>query len=349
MSSFIKLLLPNIINCLHPFISGSTSIQNNFHEWTGEKKYLLKQWSWPVPALVTKYESQDEHNWNWNPSKGFYALAELLRDQHHPITDRLVYQKNTRERILHAYQMEFLKAWMAGYSLIIGSEAFDNVIKDDDGDDMIDRFIDLLPFFGDEEEFDIDRITVVVTYRVPRVKHLISIWRETKKKNESFQKWIMTTRNRLGATDSLGLAEKFLEKGFKVVIADIHGISEEGYDISNIIACQILNATCTDDMQLVGSDPPLVMNTKQNFNGSINLNEDQLDLMDMVMQRYDCKYLEMFDKYKDNDQLMTIYPTALLNVIQSCGDREGDQKKIPDRATMKELLVCIADGNEVCE
>lgn len=332
-----------------PFLNfshlGSTSIQNNFHEWTGEKNYLLKQWAWPVPLLVTKYESQDPTHWLWNPSKGFYALAELLRDEEkYKLTDRLLFRNNTKEEILFQYELEFYKAWVFGYSLIIGTEAFDNAIKDDDGLDMIDRLLDLMPLLDEEEEFDISRITVVVTYRSPRVKHLISIWHETRKQNQTFKQWILETHNKLGAIDTLGLLELFLQKGLKVVLADLHGISGEGYDISNVIACDVLNATCTDDMKLIGSDPPLVMNTKQNFSGEIDLTDDQLDSMDEIIQRYDCKYLDMMHKYIDSDQLMTIYPTTILKVMDSCKKKENSAIKL--RSEMKERMVCIAAEGE---
>ena len=341
--------------------TGSTSIQNNFHKWTSSDEYLLKQWSWPVPQIVSKYESKDENNWNWNPSKGFYAFAELLRNtSSHNITDRDLFQHVPKEDILKSYQMEFLRAWIMGYNLIIGSEAFDNVIKDDDGDEIIDRLVQYMPF--NYTSFDNDvaikrqnndgrdlinkKMTVVVTYRVPRIKHLISIWRETRKKNQSFQQWIVKTKNTLGAIDSLGLVEKFLNKGLNVVIADISGITNSGYDISNVIACEILQVPCTDQNQVKGSSPPLVMNTKHNFKGTIDLSDEQLDLMDQVMKDFDCKYKTMLKTSNNKDErLKLLYPTELMDIMDSC-----DDKKHPptDRLGMKKHLVCIAKGNNNC-
>jgi hypothetical protein len=334
--------------------TGSTSIQNNFHTWTGSDQYLLKSWSWPVPYIVSKYESIDENNWNWNPSKGFYALAELLRGPSHTLNDRILFQNVTRENVIMAYQMEFYRAWIAGYNLIVGSEAFDNIIKDDDdGEEIIDRLVSLMPW-NYNSEISIDqkyntnqkeRITVVVTYRVPKVKHLISIWRETKKKNESFQQWLTHTKNNLGAIDSLGLVERFLNKGLKVVLADISGISSAGYDISNIIACEVLDASCTKDKQLIGSSPPLIMNTKINFNGNIDVTEEQINLMDAVMRMYDCKYMNMMKKFEESDQLQLLYPTTLHDVFDSCGKNWTEDV---ERISMKKQLVCIAKGKSDC-
>jgi len=336
---------------LHDFGSiGSTSIQNNFHKWTEADQYLLKNWAWPVPNIVSKYESQDENNWKWNPSKGFYALAELLRGNSHKITDRLVFRNVDRESLVLSYRMEFLRAWTAGYNLIIGTEAFDNIVKDDDGDEMIDRLINLMPWNYDidpnndnqkYQDAQKEKITVVVTYRTPRVKHLLSIWRETKKKNESFKAWMLSTKNNFGAIDSLALAEKFLNKDMNVVLADMNGITNAGYDISNIIACQVLDAACTDQQQVEGSDPPLIMNTKQNFNGDIDIDEDKLELMDEVMRKYDCKYIKLLKLAK----LRLLYPTELKNVLKSC---DKSSKAGMSRGSMKEQLVCIAKGNNDC-
>ncbi len=333
--------------------TGSTSIQNNFHTWTGYNQYLLKNWSWPVPSIVSKYESIDENNWEWNKSKGFYALAELLRGLNHTITDRILFQNVNRESILKSYQMEFYRAWITGYNLIIGSEAFDNIIKDEDGEEMIDRLVALMPWnFNSEisnyqkyDQSQKEKITVVVTYRLPRVTHLISIWRETKKKNQSFKQWITHTKNNLGAIDSLGLVERFLNKGLKVVLADISGISSAGYDISNIIACDVLNAHCTKEKKIEGSSSPLIMNTKSNFNGNIDLSEDQRNLMDEVMRMYDCKYMDMIRKFEKSNQLQLLYPTALNEIFHSCGKQ---LKEGVDRISMKEQLVCIGEGKSNC-
>ncbi len=327
--------------------AGSTSLQNNFHKWTGSDNYLLDTWAWPVPDVITKYESKDDHNWDWNPSKGFYALAELLRDSQHKITDRLVFQENTREELLQSYETEFLRAWTAGYNLIIGSEAFDNIIKDDD-EEMIERLLNLMPWNLDE--IDDANITVVVTYRVPRVKHLISIWRETRKNNQTFREWMIKNKNNLGAIDSLGLVEMFLKKGLDVVLADISGISESGNDISNTIACEVLEARCTEDKQVEGSDPPLVMNTKENFHGKLNITKKEMDKMEAVMRSYDCNYANLLKDYEESNQLTMLYPTALSEVLESCKQEEKEEghRNIFDRIKMKRKLVCIAEGKKNC-
>jgi len=337
-------LTKRVVILAGPHKTGSTSLQNNFHKWTGSDNYLLDKWAWPVPAVITKYESEDENHWQWNPSKGFYALAELLRDNKHSITDRLVFQKSTREELLQSYKTEFLRAWSAGYNLIIGSEAFDNVIKDDD-DEMIERLLALMPWNLNEGVGN-DRITVVVTYRVPRVKHLISVWRETKKDNQSFKEWILKTKNELGAIDSLGLVEMFLKKGLNVVLADINGIGEAGHDISNVIACEVLQARCTDERQLVGSDPPLIMNTKENFRGHLKITNEQMDKMDAAMRSYDCKYVNLFKEFEEKNQLVMLHATSLSEVLESC--QEGDGEHTSDRIKMKSELVCIVQGKDDC-
>lgn len=72
-------------------------------------------------------------------------MAEILRGPHHKNTKRVVFEEVSREDLLGYYSDEFLKAWMSGYNLIIGSEAFDNVIKDeDDRVEIIDGLIQFI-------------------------------------------------------------------------------------------------------------------------------------------------------------------------------------------------------------
>jgi len=335
-----------------PHKTGSTSIQNNIHEWTGINNFLLEGWAWPVPQTVTEIESKDEKNWHWNPSKGFYALAELLRDPMYPITDRLLFRTYSKKEIINFYQIEFLRAWLSGYNIVIGSEAFDNAIKDKRGEELIERLLKILPWnflnLSSIVHGNNDLITVVITYRVPRVKHLLSIWHETKKEKESFRDWMLSTRNGLGAIDSLGLVEKFLNKGLKVILIDSSGldVDDHNYDISNVIACDVLNATCSNEKQLVGSDGPLVMNTKANFNDNIRVDDDQLDLMETAIRRYDCKYLDLFEKFNGTNQLKILYPSKLvLNVFDDCRNH-GLKKYNFDRSSMKQQLICITKGEK---
>ena len=251
--------------------------------------------------------------------------------------------------LLDSYRDEFKKAWILGYNLIIGSEAFDNVLKDEhDGVEIIDRFIHLLPWNYKQNKIDMtknDKITVVVTYRAPRFKHLLSLWKEKRKNGQRFKKWIITTRSKLGSIDSLGVAEIFLKKGLNVVIADIGGITNAGYDISNIIACDILNATCTKEKHVIGSDPPLFMNTKSNLTGNLGIDDYHLDLIDEAIRKYDCKYANMIQKYERSGQLRLIYPTELRKVMDSCNETS---KKGMERTKLKQQLVCIAtDCTEV--
>lgn len=329
-----------------PHKTGTTSIQNNLMKWTSPDQNIIKHWEWPVPSEVIEIETKDEQNWRWNAGKGFYALSESLRDsQHYQIKGRKLFLHYSSNELLKFYKTEFLKTWVKGKNIVFGSEAFDFIIKDINGVDMINGLKALMPWRIDDININgsDNDITVVVTYRLSRIKHLISIWRQTKKETEPFEKWMKTTLNNLGALDSLGLANAFILQNLKVSLLDSSGLAAEGVDISNAVACDVLDAPCTNDKQLVGTKP-VVMNTKVDFQGKVNLSEEQLDEMDKALQMYDCKYQSMV---MEDNRLTILYPHGLLKVFDFCNSN-GLQEYNVDRDELKRQLQCIASGFRGC-
>ena len=64
--------------------------------------------------------------------------------------------------------------WQKGYDIAIGSEAMDIVVKVPEGPSMIRNMsAHVLP-----DSIDGDQVTVVVVYRTPKIKHLISMWHQ---------------------------------------------------------------------------------------------------------------------------------------------------------------------------
>ncbi len=369
-----------------PHKTGTTSIQNSIREWTGQTtttststtstwtstktRKILTEWSWPVPKEVSELESQDERNWNWNVGKGFYALAESLRDEKYGAKKRDVFQKYSDDELIQLYRTEFLRSWLMGYNIVFGTEALDFIVKaeSEDGDRMVEDLKGLMPWhindnLSSEEKSSFkgikmhggdESIRVVVTYRSPRIQHLISIWRQTKKEVEPFEEWILTTTNNLGALDSLGLASMYLNHGLHVDLIDSSGLEEEGVDISNAVACDILNAPCSERKQPVGTTPKNVirMNTKVDFQGKNRLSEDQLEQMDRALNLYDCRYLQL---YEENDRFRVLYPNALAKNFERCKNlkRSGGYLhqhylQHVDRSELKRRLVCIASNQTAC-
>ena len=331
-----------------PHKTGSTSMQNNILQWT--KLNLLGDWSWPVPPLIIEIESNDDNNWEWNEAKGFYPLMESLRSTMTPrARARDIFQKYTKDEILEMYKSEFNKQWNMGKSLIIGSEAFDFCIKDEDGDHIFDNLMHILPVNTSKninnKILDVTPngrnnlyITIVVTHRSPRVKHLQSVWSEfilnqNVIQRTSFKDWLLKTKNNFGVLDSLGLAEFFMKRGVEVALVDGSGVSAKGLDLSDVVACSVLNASCSPTGErLVGvKDPPVIHNIKAGV-GSLNVSKEQLDRMEEVIARYDCKYQFILKK-----NITLLHGEILVNSLARC--KEYDV--VMSRLSMKEQIVDI--------
>jgi len=364
-----------IILLAGPHKTGTTSIQSNLYSWTRnpdsvffndtERHVLLPSWYWPVPTMVSQVESNDPQNFAWTPAKGFYALLEAMRNHTlYRVEDRLLFKNYTFDQVIDMYRVELQHAWDQGYNIVLGTEAVDYCVKDVDGQGLLEQLLGILPHVDnyspqspsssmlveqppiiqrvkqEQEMRDIkDHVTVVVTYRSPRVKHLVSIWHQTKKKVENFRAWMIATKNELGALDSLALAEMLLDNGLRVILIDSSGIIHEGYDISSVMACDVLGAECTSDKTLKElQSEPLVKNVKVDKNYNLNVEEKELDAMDKVMRQYDCKFQHLMG----HPNLTVLYGHDLIDNFNTCtGSIEMS------RLEMKRQLVEIIQSTEV--
>jgi len=334
-----------------PHKTGSSSVQHNIMHWTSVENMISQNWVWPVPSLVTEIESNDKNNWEWTNAKGFYALVESLRNPAYTITSRLLFRRLSLVQLQREYRTTFLKTWIEGKNIVIGSEAFDHCVKDFDGERIVDDIVNLMPWSQDkfyDIPGNINDATVVVMYRSPRVNHLISMWHEfhTNFKKQSFYSWLEKTTNNFGALDSLGLAEIFLNGGFKVTLIDVGGVLKKGYDTSNVVACDVLNVPCTSKKEIIGlKEKPVTKNVKSTKNFWLNVTDEQLMEMESILIRYDCNFRHIFVLQR----LTVLHSEALTKNLKECEKYEG--KKRISRAEVKKkirnlALGIIEDGEE---
>jgi len=149
----------------------------------------------------------------------------------------------------------------------------------------------------------------------------------------SFKDWLLKTKNNFGVLDSLGLAEFFMKRGVEVALVDGSGVSAKGLDLSDVVACSVLNASCSPTGErLVGvKDPPVIHNIKAGV-GSLNVSKEQLDRMEEVIARYDCKYQFILKK-----NITLLHGEILVNSLARC--KEYDV--VMSRLSMKEQIVDI--------
>jgi hypothetical protein len=221
-----------------PHKTGSSSIQANLMHWLGDENHpsnLAVTWAWPAPAHQCIPQSE----------KAFYPWVKALVGEE--INTKFKCHVE-REELIQVYRREFHNQWTRGKSLVIATEAMARAAAHDD---LIDTIIHQLPWSADYSPKvggGDENITVVIVYRSPRVAHLQSMWHQCcMMENVTFYNYLVGPhfqRKKFSNFDSLFLAKRFLEKGLTVTLIDMEGVTEQGYDISNIVACDILGANC---------------------------------------------------------------------------------------------------------
>ena len=335
-----------------PHKTGTSSIQTNLYRWSRETikfddakfQPLAKpiiRWIWPVPTKIAEVENSDAKAWGWTPSKVFYPMMEVLRDSKDYVnSERALYKKYSGEEILGMYKETIGSYWNQGYDVAFGTEAMDVIVKVPEGASIVRNIsMHILP-----DSIGGDQVTVVVVYRSPKIKHLISMWHQNCNKPTSenkFHQWITGTDNTFGSLDSLGMVDMFLkETDWKVALIDLDGVGRDGYDISNFVACVVLGEVCTGKrLKGLNGGDPVVTNVRGDKRPP-NVPNRTLDEMESILQTYDCNYPNILGgKY---ERLEIFYPDSMLKILSAC-EKMGEKDFPRSLAEMRQQIKDIAE------
>ena len=228
--------------------------------------------------------------------------------------------------IIDLYRDEFLKQWNNGRSLVIASEHFDWIANKDGnaGNQVIENLLHILPI---ENTLS---VTAAVVYRAPRLDHLLSLWHQygLRKERISFYDYLMALapeEDELRFLDSLLLAERLIERDIHTVLIDLSGVQKYGYDISLVMACDVLNADCDAEKHFVGEEnaKPERKNNRHHSKKMLNVTDAQLDAIDKLIESYDCNFQHILK----NDKLQVLYPNELERIMNSCSENAIYQQK----------------------
>jgi len=277
-----------------PHKTGSTSVQTSMIKWTHpssnmksnelicspknihplrqtihpcgvNSKALLDTWKWPAPK---------KRDWMKNPKSFFQLVRALSNTQSKP------WPLNSQETVA-LYRSQIFTNWFAGKNLLISAELFDSVTVHEH------LIANLLNFMA--PAISIQDITVVVVYRAPRIENLLSLWHMYP--DQTFYDYIIQGVRNLFVIDSLGITNEFLAKGFKVDLIDTSGLSSQGYDLSNVVACDILKVQCNLNKTIIGiDDEKLVRKNQKKAPKNLNITKEQLGMIDDAIKRFDCIY-----------------------------------------------------------
>mmetsp|Transcript_13393 Transcript_13393/g.32704 ORF Transcript_13393/g.32704 Transcript_13393/m.32704 type:complete len:442 (+) Transcript_13393:145-1470(+) len=337
---------PSIVILVGPRKTGTSTTQHCMADWTvhGHREHL-PNWSWPVPSRG------DLINLNVNPRKKEKRFALLVK------TGLSIHgQKETQPTILYRPEVEInasavvelfrgsiQKSWSAGFKVVIGTEAFDNVLGQF-ADPMKDLLLSVLPSSTDlsGRPFDPqeDNIEVVVNFRTPLIDHLRSFWRQQtkgktprsggvakKNKVESFKDFLL--RGEINPILSLDIALMYLERGFNTTIVNQIGIKEEDRDLCHVIACDIMKENCTKSGYLFSvpqnETRSEVKNAGVDAAVGLNITDEQMSRINDVAFLYDCGLRKELEKYEKTKQLKVLFQQHYF--LDNCPDKPTKHSK----------------------
>lgn len=306
----------------------------------------MNDWVWPLPEEIGRL-AKAHTVWDWTPAKGFYPMMEVLLESNVKIAPRSLHTTYSRKEILDMYRDEIEYYWNQNFNVVFGTESMDNIVKVSNGVDILKAFSkEIIP-----HDIDPQHITVVVAYRTPKVKHLISMWHQNilnKPVKKSFYDWITTTKNNFGAMDALKMVEMFLEHTqWNVALLDLEGLRINEWDESNLVACKILQGKCSNRTltNIYGEElkESIVANVRSHEQEP-NVPQEALDQMEEVLRFYDCNnYQDMLQReWNGHDRLKIYFPIGLEETMKFCSSVSNSYRTKQSRPHMISLIKSIA-------
>jgi len=201
--------------------------------------------------------------------------------------------------ILQCHRKQLRQLWEDGSNIVMGSEGGDLVIQEGvQPNAFIDGLMSIMPWATELKDNALhgrnnNDFTVVVTYRVPRVDQFVSYWKQMTSRGGreplKLRQWTLETPNQhtQHIVDPLGMALAYAEYGLNVVLLDTSGIQRQGVDLSTVVACNVLNVSCSDSNIDIWN--PRVINQLSD-DGRKDMTQEELDRVDGVLKNQDCNY-----------------------------------------------------------
>ena len=226
--------------------TASTSIMSNLYAWS--ELASLGDWAWIHPNITClrdissmycpgAYVSLYHKAWF---CKSWYCLSECLFDSSysHQVEDQCTQVKSCNTESVQKQQEQTTHP----LKLVFGTENIATLlvalrINGIDPSNFIQGFVDTLPSSATKDE-----ITFVITYRSPRIHHLRSWWKTMAyhHKNQTLRSFLSRDWNTSAMDPLYAATELATHQGFNIVVMDMSGIQAHGWDISSVVACQIL-------------------------------------------------------------------------------------------------------------
>jgi hypothetical protein len=312
-----------------PHKAASSSIQSNLYSWS-KIGSLGQDWSWVTPNMTCVHEHSAACQ---NP------VWLLLPQQIHKVwncagiclhNETLNKISNLCSGLLSCYSDALRETVLAKKNTVFGYEGFVHDVaqiketgKAHEKLHYIQKIVDTLP----STFLTKDDITVVITYRVPRIDQVTSSWKHQRDIEKAYHGTPLSFRSFLSSKlfetykfDSLGVAKVIAEEfGLNVVVLDTSGVQLMGYDISYVVACKVLGSPChPNNMTLeIGGNASAAFKANVREDDKIlnDLTSEEKLTIESILQKLDCNSAHLIFQHP---KIQVIYPYLLNQTHHSC-------------------------------
>ncbi len=261
-----------------PHKTGTTSVQAALYQWL-EIDHRFSDWAYPVP---TKEEFESIHSTYGKMvgGKGFSPMiTRLFADP-----TRSAQEVHKRSPLLQLYYRKIQQAWLDGFNIVIASEHLDRLAVEESNDialsphQLWERLVQMLPPYAN--------IEIGINHRTPRIEHLLSMWHQLGKRQETLSTFITKPskpglQTTMHSLNTFGLAKFFVKQGYRVKLLDTGAAT---MDLPAAVVCHVLQipASCNTSMTERLND--------RTDPGERDLDEATLATIDQLLKEYDCQF-----------------------------------------------------------
>jgi len=189
----------------------------------------------------------------------------------------------------------------------------------------------LLPWDGDAFVGDGNELRCVVSFRTPRLRSLLSLFRhatfsdpfvKNRRNSDGFFDYltkIFQTRNGEQPNIScnpLGYASQLLELDVPVTVIDMGGSDADGLDISDVAFCELMGTPCIDGKH--ANSPQKSQLNKSNV--KLYASETILEAVEDLLVTMDCSYREALE---NDPQFQLLHEGSMFSRCEEMNQKHG--------------------------
>ncbi len=282
--------------------SGYSKVQSDFSSWT--QQFQIYPWSWALPAIKPERYVKEQ---NFGPfMESLVHLSTAVPEAEYKF-DRQKYAES--KFFLTKFQDGFIQQWVQNRNILVGSDEFNIILDEKNGDDFFRALLKTLPW--NDSRFSLlseGILSGIVLHNSKHKSHIVDLWTNKKKDQDEdqggkFLSWLLNDFN-FDVIDSYGLAHKLSKRGIPVSIVNVDQVKS---DLSHFISCNILEFSCKDGKVIALEESRFTEEKPTHDNSEhTDLYPSVLNEIEKVIRRYERQYHSCLDK--NSNGLVNFYP-----------------------------------------